>query len=115
MLSSTTDVSSDSFEEVVSKHRLVVLHFRASWNEYDKQMDSVFEEIESEHAGRIFFGSVDTDDQNHWQRCKQLRLLNLLAIVSFANGEHMETLIGVRTKEEMSKKIEEWWVAARAL
>ena len=75
-------------------------------------MDAAFEEIESDYEGRVFFGSIDADEQGHWQRCREFRVLNLPAIASFANGKHIETVIGMRSKKELSKKIKEWIIAA---
>ena len=111
----TFEVSPDSFDETISNHRLAVLHFWARWNEYDKQMDVTLGEIEAEYDGRVFFGSVDADQDGHWQRCRELGILNLPAIASFANGTHMETLIGMRTKEELSNKMKAWITAARLI
>lgn len=109
----TSELSPDSFDETISNHRLAVLHFWAHWNEYDKQMDVTLGEIEAEYDGRVFFGSVDADRDGHWQKCRELGIVNLPAIASFANGKHIETLIGMRTKEELTNKMKEWITAAR--
>ena len=109
----TSEVSPDSFDEAVSNHRLVVLHFWAAWNEYDKQMDADLEEVESEYKNRVFFWINRHGPSWHWQRCRELGILNLPAIACFANGKHMQTVIGMRSKQELSKKIKEWIMAAR--
>lgn len=109
----TSEVLPQSFDKAISNHRLVVLHFWAGWNEYDKRMAEALEEIEAEYKGRVFFGSVNTDHRGHWQRCKDLGILNLPALASFANGKHMERVIGMKAKEELSKKMKEWIIAAQ--
>ena len=108
----TSEVTPDSFEEAVSNHKLIVLHFWAGWNQYDRQIDAVLAEIESEYEGRVFFGSVDADHHGHWKRCREFGIVNLPAIASFANGKYIETIIGMRSKEVLSKKLKEWTVAA---
>jgi len=108
----TPEVLPDSFADSISNHRLAVLHFWAAWNEYDKQTDAALGDIESQYQDRVFFGSVDTDHFGNWQRCRALGILNLPAIAFFANGKHIETLIGIRPKEELSNKIQEWIIAA---
>lgn len=108
----TPEVSPDGFDEVISSHRMILLHFWAGWNQYDRGMDAALAEIRSEYEGQVFFGSVDSDHHGHWQKCRELGILNLPAITFFADGKHIETMIGMRPKEELSKKIREWIIAS---
>jgi len=110
----TSEVSPQSFGEVVANHKLAVFHFWASWNMVDKKMDEALREIETEHRDHAFFGSVDTECEGHWQKCRDLGVLNLPALACFINGEHVETVIGMRSKKYLSSKVKEWLIAARA-
>lgn len=77
-------------------------------------MDEALREIETEHQDHAFFGAVDADCEGHWQKCRELRVLNLPALACFINGKHVETVIGVRSKKYLSNKIKEWLIAAQA-
>jgi len=110
----TNEVLPKSFGEIVSNHQLIVFHFWASWNAYDRHMDAALATLQYEYEGRIFFGSVDADNQENWQLCRELGVVNLPALAFFANGKHLETVIGMRPKENLSQKMEKWTIASRA-
>ena len=102
---STTKVR---FGEVIDHHNVAVFHFYASWNRYDVTMDQMLVEIAGAHKDQIFVGSIDTDDQENWDRCKELRILNLPAMGIFVNGQHVETVIGLLSKESLNRKVQNW-------
>ena len=105
---STTKVPPDRFAEVTGGHKIAVFHFYASWNRYDVTMDQVVCEITEAYKDQIFVGSIDTDDQENWERCKELRILNLPAVAIFVNGRHLETVIGLLSRESLNSKVQKW-------
>jgi thioredoxin-like negative regulator of GroEL len=111
---STTKVSSDEFGEVIAGHNVVIFHFYASWNRYDVAMDQILCEIAGTDKDDIFIGSIDTDDQENCEKCKELRILNLPAIAAFVNGRHFETVIGLLSKNSLNTKVQEWSNTAKA-
>ena len=110
---STTEVLPDAFGEVIAGHNIAVLHFWAAWNTYDVVMDQRLCEIANAYKGQIFIGSIDADNEENWERCKELRILNLPAIASFVNGQHFETVIGLPSDELLNSKVQEWLNATR--
>jgi len=105
---STTRVLPDEFDEVVAGHNVAVFHFYASWNGYDVTMDQMLREIADTYKDRIFIGSIDTDDRENYEKCKELRILNLPAIAAFVNGRHFETVIGLLSQESLNTKFVAW-------
>lgn len=110
---STTEVLPDRFGEVIAGHNVALFHFYASWNVYDVEMDQMLCEIAGDYKGQIFIGSIDADNQENWEKCKELRILNLPAIASFINGHHLETLTGLASREFWNSKVQKWLTAAR--
>jgi thioredoxin-like negative regulator of GroEL len=96
---STAEVLPDTFGKVIAAHDVVVFHFWASWNAYDVTMDQMLGEIANDYSDQIFIGSIDTDNQENWARCKELRILNLPAIATFVKGKHFETVMGLGSRE----------------
>ena len=111
---STTKVLPHEFDEVLARHNVAVVHFYASWNQSDVTMDQLLCEVAHTYKDRIFIGSIDTDDQENREKCKELRILNLPAIAAFVNGQHVETVVGLVSKESLNSKVEEWFNSARA-
>ena len=110
---STSKVLADGFCEVIGATTVAVFHFYASWNRYDVTKDQMLCEIADAYKDHIFIGSVDTDDQENWERCKELRILNLPAIATFVNSRHFETVIGLLSKESLNSKVQKWLSTAR--
>ena len=110
---STTKVLPDEFGEVIAGHNVAIFHFYGSWNRYDVTMDRQLCEIADVYKDQIFIGSIDTDDLKNWERCKELRILNLPAIATFLNGRHFETVIGLSSKESLIRQVQQWFNAAR--
>jgi len=77
-------------------------------------MDIRLGKIAAKYGHQIFLGSIDADDPGHWQMCRELGVLNLPALVSFVNGKHFETLIGLRSEEDLDSKLQAWLNSARA-
>ena len=105
---STTKVLPDEFGELIARHSVAVFHFYASWNRYDVTMDQMLCDIVDAYKDHIFIGSIDTDDQENGERCKELRILNLPAIAAFVNSRHFETVIGLLSKESLNSKVQKW-------
>ena len=110
---STTEVAPEEFGEVIAGHSIAVFHFWASWNSYDVTMDQRLCEVANAYKGQIFIGSIDADNPENWERCKELRILNLPAIASFVNGQHFETVIGLLSKASLDSKVKEWFNAVQ--
>lgn len=111
---STTKVSPDEIGEVIAGHSIAVFHFYAAWNHrYDATMDQLLCEVADAYKDQIFIGSIDTDDEQNWERCKELRILNLPAIAIFVNGRHFETVIGLLPRESLNSKVQKWFNAVR--
>lgn len=110
---STTKVLPDEFGKVIAGQSVAVFHFYAAWNPYDVTMDQMLCEIADAYKDHIFIGSIDADDQENWERCKELRILNLPAIAAFVNSQHFETVIGLPSKEALNSKVQKWLNTAR--
>jgi hypothetical protein len=71
-------------------------------------MDQMLCEIADAYKDQIFVGSIDTDDQENWERYKELHILNLPAIAIYVKSEHFETVMGLLSKESLNSKVQEW-------
>jgi thioredoxin-like negative regulator of GroEL len=70
-------------------------------------MDQLLIEIATEYGGQIFIGSVDYDDPRNAGKCRELRVINLPALALFHNGEQLETVIGLPSKQSLNRRLEE--------
>jgi thiol-disulfide isomerase/thioredoxin len=91
-----------------SNCHVAIFHFYASWNGYDITMDQILCEIADAYKDQVFVGSIDTHDRQNSGRCKELPILNLPAIAIFVNGQHLETVTGLLSRESLKSKVRKW-------
>ena len=87
---------------------LVAIHFWAVWNSYDRQMDKLLAELQPEFEATLKFRSLDIDDPESRPISVDAKILNVPALGLFANGQHVDTQIGLRDKEFWQNTLEEW-------
>lgn len=97
-------------------YSVLVVHCGAAWNLIDIQMDNRLQELKAEFGDSIGFYAAELDDFNglNWLWHQEWNILNLPALVVFINGTHAETLIGLRSPEELRAKFQEWLTLARS-
>jgi thioredoxin-like negative regulator of GroEL len=95
----TIDIS--SYQSFIETYPHTAIHFWADWNLIDKKMREILNELSVAYAGAIKFAAFDTLPEAHWEKCRELGLSNLPALVLYKNGKHLQTLIGLGMKEKI--------------
>lgn len=95
----TLHLTKDNFEEKVLKSdKTVLVDFWAEWCSPCKMMGPVFEEA-SEECTDIVFGKINVDEENEIAR--EYKVMNIPTIMAFKNGEMVDKVIGVQSKEAL--------------
>ena len=98
---SNLDSPEELQREMASVPRLVV-HFTASWNgRYDSEMQHRLEPLRTHYHPRIRFATADADAEGFWPLLREWRVLNLPALVCFAFGYHIRTVVGLRSEHQL--------------
>lgn len=113
-LPTTPPVSAMTFSNVIKAHPVVVIHFWADWNGYDRKMDALLQELRPKYEAKITFFSFDTTPKENLGICHQYQIRQLPALVCFIEGVQHETLIGMRSKSDLETKFKTWVAAAKA-
>lgn len=106
--------------------RFAVVHFWASWNRVDQEMDSRLKRLSDLFDESFALRSCDFDREENKPLVEQARVVNLPALAIVIRGEPHETIIGLRSETELRSRILEWrartvtvatggWSVARAL
>jgi thioredoxin 1 len=99
-------LTDQNFEEEVLKSNLPVLvDFYADWCFPCKIVGPVVEEVTKEYAGRIKIGKMDVD-QNP-KMAEKYEILSIPTLMIFKDGKIIEQIIGVKSKEELERVINE--------
>ncbi len=95
--------------EADADHDLLLIHFWASWNEHDRQMDArllaVRERLGDES---IVFRSCDTDDRKNWRIVQHCGVVSLPTLVAIVCGDVHELVVGVREENALVVFIAKW-------
>lgn len=91
-------------KEVLEAQELVVVDFYADWCGPCQMMGPVIEELAEQYQGVVKIGKLNTDENQ--ELAGKYKIMSIPSILFFKNGEVVEFLNGVTSKEEMEQKIE---------
>src|SRR3954452_1929545 len=94
-------VTAANLAVTLSSNRVVVIHFWAGWNGYDRPYAATLAGIESEFQGQITFQSAVVDDPELWPFYRECEVLNVPALGLFVRGKHVKTIIGTCSDGEL--------------
>ena len=99
-------VSDDEFEQTVLKSEIpVMLDFWAEWCQPCKMLAPTVEELAEEFEGQLLVGKLNVDDNPKTATNYGIRGIPTLLFIK--GGEVVEQLVGVKSKTEYKKVIEE--------
>jgi len=99
-------VSDDEFEQTVLKSEIpVMLDFWAEWCQPCKMLAPTVEELAEEFKGQLLVGKLNVDDNPKTATNYGIRGIPTLLFIK--GGQVVEQLVGVKSKTEYKKVIEE--------
>ena len=98
------DLSSKDFDDFV-KAGVVAVDFWAEWCGPCKMMGPVFEESSKDLGEKASFGKVNVDSNQ--DLAQRFQVMSIPTIILFKDGEQVDRVSGVISKEELIKKVED--------
>lgn len=100
------DVSDNQFQEEVIESKVPVLvDFWASWCGPCRMVAPVLEEMAQDYQDRLKVVKVNVDENP--DTASRYSVMSIPTMILFKNGEVLETLVGVRKKDELSGIVEQ--------
>ena len=98
------DVNDNNFnEEVMESDMLCVVDFWAEWCGPCQMIAPILGEIAKTYEGQLKLCKLNVDGNS--QTTSKYKIMHIPVILIFKNGELVEQIIGLRTKEEIESKI----------
>ncbi|OGX18666.1 MAG: thioredoxin [Omnitrophica WOR_2 bacterium RBG_13_44_8b] len=92
-------------KEVLESQLPVLVDFWASWCGPCKMIAPLIEELSKEYANKIKVGKLDVDANS--KTATTYGIMSIPTLIFFKNGKIMEQAVGVLSKADLKKKIEE--------
>lgn len=99
-------VSDDEFEEsVLQSDKPALIDFWAEWCQPCKMLAPTVEELAGEYEGKIVVGKLNVDDNP--QTATKYGIRGIPTLLFFKDGQVVQQLVGVKSKAEIKKVIDE--------
>lgn len=99
-------ISDSDFESsVVGSSTPALVDFWAEWCQPCKMLAPTVEELAEEYQGRLLVGKVNVDDNP--STATKFGIRGIPTLLLFKNGKVVQQLVGVKSKNEIKKLIEE--------
>ncbi len=102
MVAHTTD--NDFAKDVLEADELVVVDFWATWCGPCLAIAPILEEVEGEYQGRLKVVKLNVDE--HPKTAVQYGIRSIPTLIFFKNGEMVDKMIGLVSKDRLKKAVE---------
>ncbi|MGA9211766.1 thioredoxin [Kaistella sp.] len=98
------EITDQSFQEVVlNSDKPVLVDFWAVWCGPCRTLGPIIEEVATDFEGKAIVGKVDVD--NNQQVSVDYGIRNIPTVLIFKNGEVVDKIVGVASKEVIAEKL----------
>ena len=99
------EVNDDSFEVEIKQSAIpVLIDFGAVWCGPCRAISPIIHELASDYAGKIKVCKIDID--NAANVASEYGIRSIPTVILMKNGEEMDRTVGIFSKQDMIKKIE---------
>lgn len=115
---STPKVCGQDVDELCLQHSAIAIHFWATWNRVDREMDHSIRNIVDQFAGCVWFVSCEIDLPENVELCQRFGVSNIPALGLLVSGHPPQLVVGCRESKQLAAEIEQllktperksWW------
>ena len=93
-------ITDTNLPEIAASSKVVLIDFWATWCGPCRILSPTVDEIAAEYEGRVAVAKCNVDDAQ--DVAMQFRIRNIPTLLFFKNGELVERLVGVVSKQEIT-------------
>jgi thioredoxin 1 len=100
----TVAINKENFKNVVlESNQPVLVDFWAAWCRPCQMLGPIVESLSEEVKGLAVVAKLNVDDQS--ELANQFRIMSIPTVLIFKGGKVVNSIIGVRSKEELRKAL----------
>jgi len=97
------EINDANFEEIVMKHKNIVIDCWAPWCGPCLMVAPVIEELAKELKGKVVFGKINVDENQ--RTAMRFNIMSIPTILIFKDGKLVDRIIGAIPKEYIIEKL----------
>ncbi|MDR1284449.1 MAG: thioredoxin [Opitutaceae bacterium] len=105
MSATIIQLNNDSFQSTISGSSLVLVDFWAPWCGPCKAIAPILEQLSTELGDKVTICKVNVEDDSNRELAVKYGIRNIPSLLLFRNGEIVDTIVGLQTKEMLKQKI----------
>lgn len=98
------ELTNNNFEnQIKNTNKLILIDFWAAWCNPCQILAPIIEELDQEYKDRVIITKVNVDNNQNIAQKYEIR--SIPTLLFFKHGKLLDTVVGVLTKEQIKKKI----------
>lgn len=93
-----------NFDEVLKKHKNVVVDFWAEWCMPCRMIAPIVDQLAKEYAGKVVFAKLNTDENP--SIAGRYGITGIPTLIFFKNGRPVDRIVGALPKAELKRWVE---------
>ncbi len=99
-------LSDENFDEMLEKHRVLVVDFWAPWCGPCRMIAPTIERLAREFSGRVVFGKLNVDENPG--TAARYGVMSIPTVVIFRDGKPVDAVIGAVPYATLRERVERW-------
>jgi thioredoxin 1 len=97
------ELTADSFDEAVRKHRMLVVDCWAEWCAPCRMVAPVIAELAKDYQGKITFGKLDVD--NNQSVAMKYNIMSIPTLLIFKDWQLIDQIVGAMPKNQLEQRL----------
>lgn len=93
-------VTDANFEETITKNKVVLIDFWASWCGPCRALAPTIQELAKEYSGKVLVGKLDVDENS--ATAERYQVFSIPTMIFFKDGQEAERLVGMCPKNKIT-------------
>lgn len=99
------ELTPDTFEGFLKEKPVALVDFTATWCAPCQMIKPIIEQLHGEYNDRVNVGAVDIDSNQ--ELAIQFDVSAVPTLAFFKNGEPVETVVGLQSKDALAQRLED--------